>query len=148
MRGALPWQTNRSRVLRSTQPTAEAKLWSKLRNSQLGGYKFVRQMPIEDYFGDFVCRAAKLVVEIDGATHSSEQELAMDALRTADLEQLGYRVMRFDNGDVQTKLPGVLDAILEQLQVRLTAAPSPRSSRGEGWGEGQQHVPARRHASC
>jgi very-short-patch-repair endonuclease len=74
MRGPQPWLTNRSRVLRSQPISAEARLWAHLRNRQLGGYKFVRQMPIGPYFADFVCRECMVVVEVDGGTHSSDAE--------------------------------------------------------------------------
>ena len=67
MRGEQPWRTNRSRVLRSRPISAEKKLWSRLRNRQLGGHKFVRQMPIEPCFIDFVCRERKVIVEGDGS---------------------------------------------------------------------------------
>jgi very-short-patch-repair endonuclease len=72
--------------------SAEAKLWSRLPNRQLGGYKFVRQMPIDPYFVDFPCRERKVIVEVDGGTHSTDNEIAHDDRRTRHLEMLGYRV--------------------------------------------------------
>jgi very-short-patch-repair endonuclease len=78
MRGPQPWQTNRSRVLRTGHISAEARLWSKLRNRQLGGLKFVRQAPIEPYFVDFLCRERKVIIEVDGATHDTDNEAARD----------------------------------------------------------------------
>ncbi len=69
MRGPQPWRTNRSRVLRSQPISAEAKLWSRLRNRHLAGLKFVRQAPVEPYFVDFLCREHMVVVEVDGGTH-------------------------------------------------------------------------------
>ena len=50
-----------------------------MRNRQLGDLKFVRQAPVGDYFVDFLCRERKVVVELDGGTHSTEAELARDA---------------------------------------------------------------------
>jgi len=70
MRGAQPWRTNRARVLRSRATSAEDRMWSALRNRRLNGLKFVRQCSIGPYFVDFVCRERKIIVEIDGATHS------------------------------------------------------------------------------
>ena len=115
MRGQQPWRTNRSAVLRSQATDAEARLWAELRNRQLGGFKFVRQAPVDTYFVDFVCREQKLVVEVDGATHGSEEEIADDAARTADLARWGYRVVRVTNGDVADNLDGVLDWLLAVL---------------------------------
>ena len=122
MRGEQPWRTDRSRVLRSrvlrSRPiSAEAKLWSRLRNRQLGGHKFVRQMPIHAYFVDFVCRERKVIVEVDGGTHSTEAEIARDAARTRDLERLGYRVFRICNDDVYHNLDCALDALLAFIEA-------------------------------
>jgi len=112
MRGQQPWRTNRSRVLRSQPISAEAKLWAKLRNRQLGGFKFVRQAPIGPYFVDFVCRERKVVIEVDGGTHGTDVEIARDETRTIELRRLGYRVFRVHNIDVYEKIDWVLDALL------------------------------------
>jgi very-short-patch-repair endonuclease len=64
----------RARELRRDAPIAERKLWEQLRNRNLDGLKFVRQEPIGPYVADFVCRDIKLVVEVDGGTHSTEHE--------------------------------------------------------------------------
>jgi len=117
MRGPQPWLTNRARVLRSQPISAEAKLWGELRNRQLGGHKFVRQMPIRSYFADFVCRERMVIVEVDGGTHSTNPEVASDANRTAVLEQEGYRVFRVCNDDVYNNLDGVLDALLAFIEA-------------------------------
>jgi very-short-patch-repair endonuclease len=116
MRGTQPWRTNRARALRSRQPAAEEKLWGELRNRQLSDFKFVRQLAVGDYFADFACREASLVVEVDGATHSTDQEIAADAARTAALEAMGYRVVRVSSGDVARNIDGVLEWLLQELQ--------------------------------
>jgi very-short-patch-repair endonuclease len=117
MRGPQPWLTNRSCVLRSQPISAEAKLWSRLRNRQLDGHKFVRQMPIGKYFVDFACRAHKVVVEVDGGTHSTDPEVASDARRTLGLRREGYRVFRVCNDDVYHNLDNVLDELLAFLEA-------------------------------
>jgi very-short-patch-repair endonuclease len=117
MRGPLPWLTNRSRVLRSRPISAEARLWAHLRNRQLGGHKFGRQMPVGRYFADFVCRERGVVVEVDGGTHSTDAEIANDAKRTAELHRGGYRVFRVCNDDVYHNLDTVLDALLAFIEA-------------------------------
>ena len=82
MRGSRIPETRRARVLRRSQTQAEASLWRALRGRGLDGLKFVRQEPIGPYFADFVCRDKRLVVEIDGATHSTDEELRRDSRRT------------------------------------------------------------------
>ena len=91
-RGDQPWKTNRARVLRDGETSAEDALWQKLRNRRLDGFKFVRQLPVGQYFGDFVCRELCVIVEIDGATHATGIELKKDAEREAILIALGYRI--------------------------------------------------------
>ena len=116
MRSSQPWRTNRSRVLRSLLVTAETKLWNELRNRQLNGFKFVRQAGIGPYFADFLCRERKLIVEVDGATHGLDAEIATDEARTAELQRLGYRVFRVTNDDIARNLSGVLESILHELE--------------------------------
>jgi very-short-patch-repair endonuclease len=115
MRGPQPWRTNRARVLRSQRASAEEKLWSALRNRQVGGCKFIRQAAIGPYFADFACRERRLIVEVDGATHGRDEEVASDLARTAALNRMGYRVYRVRNDDVVRNLTGVLDSILNEL---------------------------------
>jgi very-short-patch-repair endonuclease len=95
LRGLRIPETRRARGFRRAQTPAEARLWSKLRNRGLAGYKFVRQEPIGPYFADFLCRECALIVEVDGATHSTEDELHRDAHRTEFLESKGYNVFLF-----------------------------------------------------
>lgn len=101
--------------LRRNLTDAESKLWQDLRGRRLQGYKFRRQHPIDDYVADFACISAKLAVEIDGATHSTEEELAHDRHRTAVLNRLGWRVIRFTNDEVYDDVDGVVEAIYAAL---------------------------------
>jgi very-short-patch-repair endonuclease len=118
MRGLRILETRRARKLRASSTSAEAWLWSKLRNRQLNGFKFSRQVAIGPFFADLCCRDRKLIVEIDGATHSTEAELAADARRTALLAAEGYRILRVTNVEVFENLDGVLEAILTWLEDR------------------------------
>ena len=118
MRGPQPWRTNRARVLRDQQVATELIMWRALRNRRLGGFKFVRQLPIGLYFADFACRDAKVVVELDGHTHSTDAELHHDLARTAAMQAMDYVVMRVNNHDVRQNLPGVLQTLLALVQER------------------------------
>jgi very-short-patch-repair endonuclease len=128
-------EARRARALRSEQGEAERRLWRRLRNRALGGRKFVRQPPIGPYFADFACREVGLVIEIDGATHSTTEELRHDQAREDFLVACGWRVVRFSNDDVYRNLDGVLETILAAVEHSATrsahSVPSPRS-RGEG----------------
>jgi very-short-patch-repair endonuclease len=120
LRGLRIPERKRARELRANETTAEDKLWQRLRNRRLGGFKFVRQLDIGPYYADFACREAKLIVEVDGATHSTDEELAYDARRTRFLEAQGYRVLRFYNVSVYENLDGVAETILAALEKRKT----------------------------
>jgi very-short-patch-repair endonuclease len=90
MRGLHLHETRRSRELRQEQSEAERQLWRRLRGRLLGGFKFVRQEPIGPYFADFVCREEQLILEVDGATHSTDEERRRDAKREEFLRERGH----------------------------------------------------------
>ena len=121
MRGVRILETRRARSLRENQTRAESLLWRALRGRALGGFKFVRQEPIGPYFADFVCRTEKLIIELDGATHSTDEELLRDARRTEFLSVQGYRIARFHNDEVYRNLDGVLQTNLAALGGLYTA---------------------------
>ncbi|HSI40500.1 MAG TPA: endonuclease domain-containing protein [Xanthobacteraceae bacterium] len=110
----------RARRLRRDQTDAEQRLWAYLRNRQLGGWKFRRQVPVGCYVVDFLCPDAKLAVELDGGQHSTET----DAERTRIIEADGYLVIRFWNNEVNENIEGVLARIIETLRAS-TPHPTP-----------------------
>jgi very-short-patch-repair endonuclease len=93
-------------------------MWSALRGRRLDGLKFVRQYPIGPYFADFVCRERMVIIEIDGATHSTEEERTSDARRTEYLRAQGFRIFRACNGDVYENLEGVLEGLMTFIADR------------------------------
>ena len=107
-------RTPTARRLRQAQTLVEKTLWALVRNRRLGGFKFVRQLPIDRYFADFVCEAGKLIVELDGAAHDGRE--AYDLERTEALERFGYRVLRFRNEKVLADPGGTADDILAALR--------------------------------
>ncbi|OGQ88995.1 MAG: DNA methylase [Deltaproteobacteria bacterium RIFOXYD12_FULL_56_24] len=112
----------RARTLRRQSSDAEKTLWVHLRARRFNGYKFRRQVIIESYIVDFICVEAKLIIEADGGQHTEQR--AYDAVRTARLEHLGYRVIRFWNHEILAEL----DAVLERVFSVLTELPSPQPS--------------------
>ena len=115
--------TAKARALRQNMTKAEVILWVNLRKRALNGARFRRQHPIGPFIADFTCPAAKLIVEVDGATHATSEELAYDARRTKYLEQQGWAVIRVNNSDVYENMDGVWRTIAARL------APPPRSAR-------------------
>jgi very-short-patch-repair endonuclease len=93
-------------------------MWSALRGRRLNGMKFVRQYSIGAYFVDFVCREHAVIVEIDGATHSADEEIAYDANRAEFLRAQGYRIFRVTNIDVYENLDEVCEALIAFVVAR------------------------------
>ncbi len=79
---------------------AERRLWARIRGRQLNGYQFYRQRVIDNYIVDFYCPTAKLVVELDGGQHYTDEGLANDQVRDHHLEKLGLQLLRFSDHDV------------------------------------------------
>ena len=112
MRGKDQQRAERARSLRRALTPAEFALWRRIRARQLGGFKFVRQEPIDRYYADFVCRERRLIIELDGGQHAESPE---DWHRDRALCALGYRVIRIWNNDVIENLDGVLQNLLSAL---------------------------------
>ena len=102
-----------ARKLRINATDAEIKLWSALKNRQLGNFKFRRQSPVGKYVADFICHEKTLIVEVDGGQHMEASR--KDDERTAWLVSQGYRVIRFWNDQVLEETEAVLEEILRSL---------------------------------
>ena len=109
-----------ARRLRKKLTRAEALLWWRL-NNEHADWLFRRQHPIGPYIADFACIAVRLVIEVDGATHGTPEEIEHDRRRTAFLEREGWRVIRFGNDEVIHNRVGVRNsihgALLEQMHL-------------------------------
>ena len=116
-----------SKGQRSTMPRAEALFWEQVRAGRLKGHKVKRQVPIAPYIVDFLCIAAKVIVELDGPLHDTSEQRAKDAPRDAWLRSQGFVVLRFSNELVLGNCQLVLDTVLAAIDGRL--APSPGSLR-------------------
>ena len=92
---------------------AEKMLWERLR-CYPRPLRFRRQHIIGDYIVDFVCLEKMLVVEVDGEYHSTDEQKALDELRTEYLNKIGFSVIRFTNEQVVNHIDDVL-AHIEEL---------------------------------
>ncbi len=104
-----------ARALRKRSTEAEKLLWSRLRGRRFDGIKFKRQVPIANYIVDFIALDLKLIIEVDGGQH--DERAAYDAERTRILQEWGYHVIRFWNNDVLSNIDGVLEVIMQELQL-------------------------------
>jgi len=109
---------NNARDLRKRMTQAEKILWGRLREKRLEGFKFRRQHPIWRFIADFYCHKVKLVVEIDGGIHQDTLVKEYDANRTAELERLGIKVLRYSNEDVYENIERILGEIENECKKR------------------------------
>ena len=103
--------------LRKKLTPAERKLWSRIRNDQLG-VTFIRQHAIGNFIPDFVCIEKKLILELDGSQHLEQVEY--DSERTKYFESLVYKVIRFWNNDVTKSIDSVLTVILNTVNEEIS----------------------------
>ena len=106
-----------ARDLRKNMTRQEKHLWYDF----LCKYpvKWVRQRPIDSFIVDFYCFKAKLVIEIDGSQHYSEQGLEYDKERTEILQKYSLEVMRFTNAEIDKEFPAVCEAIDKKVKERI-----------------------------
>ncbi len=116
-----PERIARARALRKGSTATERALWRTLRRRQLGGFKFRRQEPVGPFVVDFVCLEARVVIEVDGGGHAQEEQTTFDENRTRQLEEQGFRVLRFWNHEVLQSQR----AVLETIEMELKKTPSP-----------------------
>ena len=102
--------------LRQNLTPAEAKVWTELTSRQLKGRRFNRQHSIGKYIVDFYCASEKLIIELDGDVHNNPIAQDYDLKRTIYLENLGYKVLRFENKLVFDHMRSVLQGIIECFQ--------------------------------
>ena len=121
-RAVVPILRVRARTLRRDETDAEAIVWWHVRNRQLNGFKFRRQVPIGPYIADFVCQERRIIVELDGSQHADS---GYDRRRDQFMVEHGWSVLRFWNVDALKALDAVVDTILAALDRRLDAVVAP-----------------------
>ncbi|MCX8996676.1 DUF559 domain-containing protein [Rhizobiaceae bacterium BDR2-2] len=95
-----PRPRHRARTLRREMTKAERIMWDILRDFRPRGARFRREAPIGPYIADFVWLAARIVVEVDGHSHETDDGKIHDRRRDAWLTGEGFTVIRFDNDQV------------------------------------------------
>lgn len=98
--------------LRRDMTKAEACLWKYvLRAGMMKGFTFNRQKPVMNYIADFMCKELKLIIEVDGLTHTDPDIFARDTERQKVLEDAGFTVLRFTDKEVLENIEGTHIAI-------------------------------------
>lgn len=105
----------RARELRQNMTEPEIILWSRLKRLRAEGYRFRRQAPFRGYYLDFACFEHRLVIEVDGGSHTETEAILHDEVRDGVLRREGFTVLRFWNHAVRTNLDGVMDTVRSAL---------------------------------
>ena len=111
----------RAKELRRDATRQEKRLWYDFLSTY--PLRFQRQKTIDNFIVDFYCHTCKLVIEIDGSQHFTEEGMTYDRERTAVLNSLGLQVVRFSNSDIDRNFDGVcrmIDKIANNAQSRIT----------------------------
>ena len=116
-----------ARELRKNQTKSEKVLWKVLREFRAFGFIFRRQHPIDIFIADFYCHKLRLIIEVDGEIHSNKEAHEHDDGRSAELEKIGIRVIRFTNEQVLNNQ----DIVIKRINNYIAELTSP-SLPGEG----------------
>lgn len=100
-------------------PEPEKKLWALLRNQKMG-VKFRRQHGIGHYIVDFYCVELKLVIEVDGDSHFSEEAKMYDTIRDDFISSLGITTIRVKNDEVMKNIEGIFEKIQLLMHTRAS----------------------------
>ena len=121
-----------AKELRKNMTPWEMKLW----NCFLREYpiRFQRQKVIDNYIVDFYCAKARLVIELDGGGHYTDEQMQYDATRTKILEKYGLKVLRICNLEIDNNFYHVCEYIDREVKQSLPQSPdgdSPLVREGE-----------------
>ena len=103
--------------MRKNMTPQEKHLWYDFLSKH--NIKFVKQRPIGRFVADFYCSKAKLVIEIDGSQHYTDEGKNYDEFRTEIINKYGVKVVRFSNYDIDNNFEGVCAEIEREIKDRL-----------------------------
>lgn len=116
--------------LRKEMTKAEACLWKyALRAGMRKGYGFRRQRPVLEFIADFMCLELKLVIEVDGITHTWGETVEKDMRKEDRLKEAGFLILRFDDDEILKNISRVVEAIDLKIEEIERNAPSPPKKR-------------------
>ena len=106
-----------ARSHRKSMTKSAAALWKYcLSRKQMNGYSFKRERPILNYIADFVCLELLLIIEVDGWTHEIEEVALNDKNRDLELEEVGFKTLRFSSWEVLNRIDDVSMIILSEVK--------------------------------
>ena len=121
--------TQNAQSLRKNMTKEEQHLWYDFLKTL--PVTFHRQKVIGSFIVDFYCASAKIVIELDGSQHYTDEGIKKDKERDKLLNSLDIKVLRYTNLDINKNFEGVCSDILSHLSTSSTAS-GPHSPQGEG----------------
>ena len=112
----------RARELRKNSTLSKVLLWNEIKNRQLQGFQFHRQVPLLNYIVDFYCHELNLVIEVDGCSHAFKQEY--DRRRQLELEAYDLKILRIDDLDVKQNM----NYVIEEINIWIEKLKHPSNS--------------------
>ena len=116
--GYNPTLKDLSRELRKNMTRHEKHLWYDFLKSY--PVKWYRQRSIDRFIVDFYCTPAKLIIELDGSQHYTEDGIEFDAIRTDILEKYDLEVIRFSNIEIDRYFNEVCEIIDQKVKERIS----------------------------
>ncbi|MDR6873323.1 type I restriction enzyme R subunit [Bosea sp. BE125] len=116
-----------ARQQRGKPTRAEAAFWQVVRGRRFNDLKFKRQVAIGPFIADFCCFEHRLIVELDGEPHQTDEAKLKDASRDVFLRREGYKVLRFPNERVLGNLEFVLREIADMIGLAGLPSSDPAS---------------------
>ena len=115
-------EQKKRRYLRKNMPKSEVLLWTKLKNRQMHGERFLRQYGVDQYILDFYCPRLKLAIEADGDSHFVIGAEDYDKARQEYIESFGIEFLRFKNEDVYKNIDGVCQTVYDKIEeIKIVA---------------------------
>jgi len=122
---ARPIIFERAKVMRENMTQAEKAVWELLKEKKVLGLRFKPQHPFDIFIADFYCHSLKLVVEIDGGIHKSNDQREYDIGREAEFEYWKIKVIRFTNEEVVNDINFIQNKIKQICSERRSELQSP-----------------------
>ena len=108
----------KARRLRNALTQGESQLWRELKEFRRAyGLHVRKQVPVGPYVADFVIQSCKLVIEVDGERHFEMKGMARDTQKDSWFSNAGYRVLRFNTGELAENLEGCLEKVLQEAGI-------------------------------
>lgn len=106
---------------------AERKIWNIIRRRQIENIQFFRQRPVGPYIVDFISLSHKVIIEIDGGQHLTEENTGKDKIRDSYMQKIGFVVFRYTD----TQILKEIDAVKNDLYEKIKSLPTSLFQREE-----------------